>query len=1379
MTKKTTSGRQAWEYRRREVLRHRRLLLAQRQLIVRVERMNLQGMIRGERQLVVRVERMNVEGMNAYNRVSLSQRGPRRSDALSSQMLRRSRQADRVSSQPHQQQQQHQIRDLRVLLVRLDDGDRGALLTPVVGDGGDGERVVRVASPARVPPPAERANRQGVRLSCCKNGAVVVPGLRCPAEFRRLLTTDTPRHRLFLDNIRAANSLFAMASFKTSAPGRRVEGQGRWSFSICGQIYHFTVGVPATQELRAPVLSHYYYVDIDEVMQRRNQFLEGRVDPDTIRMIEEVLRRDNRYIGAYMTMGEVLREERDRPDGAGRAVENVIIGFRRQGDVNVRNRQYDLPESRSNIAAIFYGIDPPYQLDLTLYPRVAGVDEQGEQVLRRHELKNLNPLSDPLVYPLLFPFGEDGYYPGMRHDIWYSQELPLRDRISKEGASTRAHRRNLPRRDTISTPADVDAIVSAEIPDPETQPRLYDLVARYQIHRPCGTMNPDAPCMTDGRCRKYFPRAYCEETILNAGDNHRPLYRRPRNGRFIQLPIAIVTNTRVVPYNPYALVKFQTHINFEVVGSLKTMKYLYKYVSKGPDCITAVAEPDGAEGGGGARVRVDEVADYLDSRYVSSMEAAWRLQELKMHDRSHSVMVLPVHLPGNRMVVFDVNDDADRLEDRLDRISKLEAWFILNRDDVNARRILYSDIPEHYTWDNREGWRPRRQVSKLVGCIADVSPRQGQMELFFLRVLLRHVAGPTSYEDLRTVDGRVYPTFKEACDARHLLTALDEYDRCMREAVGFRFPGQLRRLFVTIIHILDDDRLAEVVHLWRTYKDFLIEDFVDNQGMTRRQAIVRCLELMRAMLARVRPEITLEMLGIVLTDDDRDDVPVVVGGAVDAEGNLLPPVIVDDVDGDGEIGAVVRQRNVYDPASLNVDQKRIFMTILRCIAMDRNIDLPVDLYMMGDDLTVEELVGVRRHLLEENVFFVDGLGGSGKTYLYNTLLFYINNVIRLPTIAVAWTGVAANLLIGGKTCHRAFRLPVSLDELVVVVARFRQATAACQHEDCCGGVRHGTIRGIRSEAYAEWLLALGEGRLPYTSFEGRLRLPNDLIEIPRIFHSPSLEHLLDYVYGGVFDGNEVGDRAILCPTNATVDELNSLILDRLGTEVTSYFSVDSVKEDPGDRLRIPMDLLNSVNVSGLPPHELKLKVGAVVMLLRNLDVDVGECNGARMKVTRLGDLIVECEFLTARGGRKYTRNVVYHSLLEDDVAAAIRRAAPPRVVIARGDIVDVADAMEAFGVQGEGDELLEQIDVSQIVRQQGGIIPLDDEQRAELLLYRESDGLLLPDRSEAELRARVSTVERPGTSGLGIPSIPPRTRYWVLPHDGDRLPGVSCIFDVG
>ncbi|KAJ8965520.1 hypothetical protein NQ314_004069, partial [Rhamnusium bicolor] len=575
------------------------------------------------------------------------------------------------------------------------------------------------------------------------------------------------------------------------------------------------------------------------------------------------------------------------------------------------------------------------------------------------------------------------------------------------------------------------------------------------------------------------------------------------------------------------------------------------------------------------------------------------------------------------------NDDPDRLEDRLDRIS----------------------------------------------CIADVSARQGQMELFFLRVLLRHVAGSTSFEELRTVDGRIYSTFREACEARHLLRALDEYDRCMRESVGFRFPGQLRRLFVTIIDILDDDRLAEVVHLWHTYKNFLIEDFVDIQGMTRQQAIVRCLELMRAMLARVRPEITLEMLGIVLTDDDRDDVPT---------------FIVDDVD-DGDIGTVVRQRNVYDPASLNVDQKRIFIRILRCIARDRNIDFPLDLYdMMGDDLTVKELLGA-----------------------------------------------------GGE-------------------------------------------RGVRR-----------------------------LLE----------NHLLDFVYGGVFYGNEVGDRAILCPTNVTVDEVNSLILNKLGGEVTSYFSVDSVKEDPGDRLRIPTDLLNSVNVSGLPPHELKLKSASDsnihirstekqekctsdidtkrVKQRQTIDVksvkikkrhqekwvnikprvyDKTIKTGGKKPITtseefqtrqESGQKIVLKSTLTKEQALQapycsdYEREMAAPSG-GDDAAAAIRRAAPPpRVIIARGDIADVADTMEAFGVQGEGDELLEQIDVSQVVRYRQRDIPLDDEQRVDVLSYQESDGLLIPDRSEAELRARVSTVDRPGTSGLRVPSIPLRTWYQVLRDDED------------
>ena len=34
-------------------------------------------------------------------------------------------------------------------------------------------------------------------------------------------------------------------------------------------------------------------------------------------------------------------------------------------------------------------------------------------------------------------------------------------------------------------------------------------------------------------------------------------------------------------------------------------------------------------------------------------------------------------------------------------------------------------------------------------------------ERFYLRILLHHVKGPTSFEDVRTVEGRVCPSFKQ------------------------------------------------------------------------------------------------------------------------------------------------------------------------------------------------------------------------------------------------------------------------------------------------------------------------------------------------------------------------------------------------------------------------------------------------------------------------------------------------------------------------------------------------------------------------------------------------------------------------------------------
>ena len=76
----------------------------------------------------------------------------------------------------------------------------------------------------------------------------------------------------------------------------------------------------------------------------------------------------------------------------------------------------------------------------------------------------------------------------------------------------------------------------------------------------------------------------------------------------------------MVPYNRYAALKYRCHINFEGVGSLASVKYLYKYLTKGADmCSIEMTEQNGRV------LNRDEITNYLDCRYVTSTEAAWRI----------------------------------------------------------------------------------------------------------------------------------------------------------------------------------------------------------------------------------------------------------------------------------------------------------------------------------------------------------------------------------------------------------------------------------------------------------------------------------------------------------------------------------------------------------------------------------------------------------------------------------------------------------------------------------------------------------------------------------------------------------------------------------
>ena len=74
-------------------------------------------------------------------------------------------------------------------------------------------------------------------------------------------------------------------------------------------------------------------------------------------------------------------------------------------------------------------------------------------------------------------------------------------------------------------------------------------------------------------------------------------------------------------------------------------------------------------------------------------------------------------------------------------------------------------------------------------------------------------------------------------------------------------------------------------------------------------------------------------------------------------------------------------------------------------------------------------------------------------------------------------------------------------------------------------------------------------------------------------------------------------------------------------EISSY---DSLLDD-SQQAKYPTEFLNTLNISGMPPHKLNLKIGLPIMLLRNINPNAGLCNGTRLKIKKIFPRLIQAE----------------------------------------------------------------------------------------------------------------------------------------------------------
>jgi ATP-dependent DNA helicase PIF1 len=147
------------------------------------------------------------------------------------------------------------------------------------------------------------------------------------------------------------------------------------------------------------------------------------------------------------------------------------------------------------------------------------------------------------------------------------------------------------------------------------------------------------------------------------------------------------------------------------------------------------------------------------------------------------------------------------------------------------------------------------------------------------------------------------------------------------------------------------------------------------------------------------------------------------------------------------------------------------------------------------------------------------------------------------------------------------------------------------------------------------------------------------------------------------DPDDLIDGAIYTPLNADVKDMNEICMKLLPGKSRTYLSADSILEhDHQDA--IPTEYLNSLSVSGLPDHQLELKIGAPVMLLRNLQGGQSNSlrNGTRMIIVNMMDRCLECEVATGslRGLRVYLPRIPHHDSAGDFPFTIVRRQFPVR-----------------------------------------------------------------------------------------------------------------------
>ncbi|KAG5550811.1 hypothetical protein RHGRI_015690 [Rhododendron griersonianum] len=695
--------------------------------------------------------------------------------------------------------------------------------------------------------------------------------------------------------------------------------------------------------------------------------------------------------------------------------------------------------------------------------------------------------------------------------------------------------------------------------------------------------------------------------------------------------------------HPHLYAMVLKHMLHGPCGELNTqnasIKYLYKYIYKGYDkIIYRLVSTTEAES-------IDEIKQFQDARWISPLEAMWRIYRFPLYEMRPAVISLQLHLENAQVINFtdDTNLENVANSEFISRTMLTQFfWMNSNHEKAKHQKLLYQNFPEEYVWDTQSRTWHERKDREVIGRTVTANPKEG--ERYYLRILLVHTPSPTSYAYLRTVHGITYDSFQDAAIAHGLLKTDDTNEKCMEEACAYQMPISLRQLFCTVLVYCAPTNPTE---LFLKFEDDMVEDYISIQKVTKEVARQQLLQALNSELQSMGKNLQDFQLSHLL-----------------ALPTSNAPICKEIQD---ETNLRISEEYLHSPALLNAEQIAAYDEILDAVFNAKS-----------------------------NCFFIDGPGGTGKTFLYRALLATVRSQQKIA-LATASSGVAASILPNGRTAHSRFKIPITADtklsckvakqsglatllrgtvliiwdeasmakkasiealesllqditgnntlfggKVVVLGGDFRQVLPVIPkgtREDCINAslVRsyiwpaltkfrlRENMRARTDPVFCNYILRIGNGLEP-EDHTGQIRLPT-LLALQPAKTTPSLDQLIEFVFPGIKTGNldqlSSSNSAILTPKNDMVNEINELITSDYPGEEHVYLSFDETTNP--SQLGLYVDFINSLTLPGMPAHKLFLKKEIPILLLRNINPSKGLCNGTRLICKEFGKHMITAQ----------------------------------------------------------------------------------------------------------------------------------------------------------